>query len=78
MVNQDLFHSTVKSFVLYTKSQDTCNILLCTLTALVHLCRYIHSLSNSDVGTLPPESCVFGQLMNIAAVLSMTFTKCSS
>ncbi|XP_022325145.2 DNA damage-regulated autophagy modulator protein 2-like [Crassostrea virginica] len=26
----------------------------------------------SDVGTLPPESCVFGQLMNIAALLIMT------
>lgn len=35
-----------------------------------HLCWLV-----SDTGTLPPESCVFGQFLNIAAVLSMNIFK---
>ena len=32
----------------------------------------------SDTGTVPPESCIFGQLLNITAVLSKFFDSVSS
>lgn len=44
--------------------------LLSNANCISHVLKHkVLSFSSSDTGAMPPESCVFGQLLNIAAVV---------